>query len=188
MRQAAAQGVSFIDLLASYAGTSMGERRACVPFALLGVRCATIKGDCALINGRPPLRRSTGSSCHGFLPLAEPKCRLRPPGLANSQPGTLPLPPPFPPRLATGGAPSLLHCTFPPLSPPFTAAPFELELELIKSQMAQKPMLRQKHTRVRSRESKRSESRGVGRRPMRLMGRRGVGSAGGLCGAPSRRF
>jgi hypothetical protein len=44
----------FVDLLASHPGTSVGERRAFVTFALQRLRCATVKGACALINNRSP--------------------------------------------------------------------------------------------------------------------------------------
>ena len=72
MPQATAQGLSFfalvsevggrlgvgakrfVGLLASHAGTSVGERKAFVTFALQRLRCATVKGACALINSRSP--------------------------------------------------------------------------------------------------------------------------------------
>ena len=65
MRQAAAQGLAFhalvsedggrlgvgaarfVNFLATHAGSSMGERRAFVSFALQRLRCAAVKGACA---------------------------------------------------------------------------------------------------------------------------------------------
>ena len=39
----------FVNFLASDAGSSMGERRAFVCFALQRARCATVKGGCTFI-------------------------------------------------------------------------------------------------------------------------------------------
>ena len=93
MRQAAAQGlafhalvsedsgylgdgaVRFVNFLATHAGSSMGERRAFVSFALQRLRCATVKGACALINERFPFGGGPSRSCRGLLPLSEPKGR-----------------------------------------------------------------------------------------------------------------
>ena len=112
-----------------------------------------------LVNECSPNGGQRGRSCHGSLPRVEPKCRpvatrtrARPTGYAAATP----LPPPMlPPRttaardpaldlhgapvsFATGGASPVTALNF----PPFMAAPFELKLGLIQTQMAQKPMLR----------------------------------------------
>ena len=90
MRQAPAQGlpfhalfsedggrlcvgaVCFVNFLAAHAGSSMGERRAFVSFALQRLRCATVNGACALINKRSLSGGAPGRSCRGLLPLPEP--------------------------------------------------------------------------------------------------------------------
>ena len=131
--QAAAQGLSFyalvsedggrlgdgalrfVDLLASHAGTSVGERRAFVTFALQRLRCATVKGACALINSRSPSGSQPGRRCRGLLPLSEPKPRP-----AASQPRAAPPPQAVrPPWIDTEfPAPPLLQQLGPLVEPP----------------------------------------------------------------------
>ena len=129
MQQAAAQGLTFhalvsedggrlgdgtlrfVNFLATHAGSSMGERRAFVSFALKRLRCATVKGACALINKRSPSGGGPSRSCRGLLPLPEPKGRPAAtrtrivPGIHLGAPPpwhttTFPAPPPFPQRTA----------------------------------------------------------------------------------------
>ena len=136
MRQAAAQGlaffalvsedggylgdgaVRFVNFLATHAGSSMGERRAFVSFALQRLRCATVKGACALINERSPSGSGPSRSCRGLLPLPEPKGRPAAtrtrivPGNHLGAPSpwhatTFPTPPPFPQRAAVPWDPAL---------------------------------------------------------------------------------
>jgi hypothetical protein len=99
MRQAAARGlvfhalvsedggrlgvgaVRFVNFLATHAGSSMGERRAFVSFALQRLRCATtVKGGCALINDRSPSGGGPSRSCRGFCLCRSPRGAQRPPG------------------------------------------------------------------------------------------------------------
>ncbi len=68
--------VRFVNFLATHAGSSIGERRAFVSFALQRLRCATVKGGCAHINERPPSGGGPSRPCRGLLPLPEPKVRL----------------------------------------------------------------------------------------------------------------
>ena len=136
MQQAAAQGLTFhalvsedggrlgdgtlrfVNFLATHAGSSMGERRAFVSFALQRLRCATVKGACALINERSPSGGGPSRSCRGLLPLPEPKGRpaatrtrivpdihlgAPPPWHAT----TFPTPPPFSQRTAIPWDPAL---------------------------------------------------------------------------------
>ena len=152
----------FVNFLASDAGSSMGERRpSCA--SLCSARAAppsrgAARSSYVLVNECSPNGGQRGRSCHGSLPRVEPKCRpaatrtrARPTGYAAATP---PLPPPmFPPQttaardpaldlhgapvsFATGGASPVTALNF----PPFMAAPFELKLGLIQTQMAQKPM------------------------------------------------
>ena len=129
MRQAAAQGlafhalvsedggrlgvgaVRFVNFLATHAGSSMGERRAFVSFALQRLRCATVKGACALINERSPSGGGPSRFCRGLLPLPEPKgrpvatqLRVAPRNYPSVPPplhaAPFPTPPPFPPNAA----------------------------------------------------------------------------------------
>ena len=99
--------VRFVNFLATHAGSSMGERRAFVSFALQRLRCATVKGACALINERSPSGGGPSRSCRGLLPLPEPKGRpaaTRTRAVPGTHPGapppryatTFPTPPPFP--------------------------------------------------------------------------------------------
>jgi len=149
MRQAAAQGlafhalvsedggylgdgaVRFVNFLATHAGSSMGERRAFVSFALQRLRCATVKGACALINERSPSGGGPSRSCRGLLPLPEPKGRPAAtrtrtvPGTHLGAPPpwhatTFPTPPPFPQRAAVPwdpALPSVVDDPGPPASP-----------------------------------------------------------------------
>ena len=100
MRQAVARGVAFralisedcrrlgvgvvrfVDFLASREGSSAGERQVFVSFALQRLRCATVKGACALINECLPSSGYSGRSCRGLMPLSEPKGR---PGASRPQ-------------------------------------------------------------------------------------------------------
>ena len=110
-----------------------------------------------LVNESSPKGGQRGRSCHGSLPRWSPNAALPPPELPHGQPGLQPLPPPthtFPPPLfppqttaardlaldllsapvsfTTGGS-----SPFPALNfPRFMAAPFELELGLIQTEMA----------------------------------------------------
>ena len=136
MRQAAARGLAFralvsedggylgsgavrsVNFLATHDGPSMGERWAFVSFALQRLRCATVKGACALINERSPSGGGPSHSCRGLLPLSEPKGRPAAtrtwtvPGTHLGAPPpwhatTFPTPPPFPPRAAMPWDPAL---------------------------------------------------------------------------------
>jgi hypothetical protein len=141
----------FVDLLASHAGTSVGERKAFVTFALQRLRCATVKGACALINNRSPTGIQPGRRCRGLLPLGEPRprpaasqSRVAPPPQAV-QPPWLRTEFPAPPLLQRLGPwveppylPGALEGTAPPASPvtghtttnttPFTAEPMRTAL------------------------------------------------------------
>ena len=114
--------------------------------------------------------------CPGWSPNAA----LPPPELAHGQPGTQQLPPPLPPPMlpprttvardpaldlhgapvsfATGGASPVTALNF----PPFMAAPFELELGLIQTQMAQKPMFQTEVCACVARELKKLRGAGCG--------------------------
>ena len=73
--------VRFVNFLATHAGSSMGERRAFVSFALQRLRCATtVKGGCALINDRSPSGGGPSRSCRGFCLCRSPRGAQRPPG------------------------------------------------------------------------------------------------------------
>jgi hypothetical protein len=125
--------VRFVNFLASHAGSSMGERRAFVSFALQRLRCATVKGACALINERSPSGAESGRSCRGLLPLSEPKGRpvaSRTRAVPCTHLGALPpwhampfpTPPPFSPQAAAArdqASPGVFHDSGPPGS--FTA-------------------------------------------------------------------
>ena len=135
MRQAAARGlafhalvsedggrlgvgaVRFVNFLATHAGSSMGKRRAFVFFALQRLRCAAVKGLCALTNMRSPSGGGPSRSCRGLLLLPEPKER---PAATRTRtvPGThlgvptvahheIPTPPPCSPRAAVPSVPAL---------------------------------------------------------------------------------
>ena len=109
----------------------MGERRAFVSFALQRLRCATVKGACALINERSPSGSGPSRSCRGLLPLPEPKgrpaatrTRIVPGNHLGAPPPwhatTFPTPPPFPQRAAVPwdpALPSVVDDPGPPASP-----------------------------------------------------------------------
>jgi hypothetical protein len=123
--------VCFVNFLAAHAGTSVGERRAFVSFALQRLRCATVKGACALINERSPSGGEPGRSCRGLLPLPEPKGRpmatrprAAPRNYLDTPPPwhstTFPTPPPFLPNATATRDPALpgiFDNSGPPASP-----------------------------------------------------------------------
>ena len=118
--------------LVAHAGSSMGERRAFASFTLLCLRCATVKGACALINERSTSGGEPGRSCRGVLPLPEPKgrpmatrSRVTPRKYLDTPPPwhatTFPTPPPFPPNAEVVARGPVLPGVFddpgPPASP-----------------------------------------------------------------------
>ena len=151
----------FVNFLASDAGSSMGERRAFVCFALQRVRCATVKGGLhahpTCLSTRALLKAgNVAAPATDPCPVGAqmPPCRHPNFRTANRvcsrSPHTHTFPPPlFPPQttaardlaldllsapvsFTTGGS-----SPFPALNfPRFMAAPFELELGLIQTEIA----------------------------------------------------
>ena len=80
------EALRFVDLLASHAGTSVGERRAFVTFSLQRLRCATVKGARALINNRSPLESNPEEGAAACCPSASPDPARRLPSRVPRRP------------------------------------------------------------------------------------------------------